>query len=188
LESLPPELDSVMLTQEQIRTRVSELAAAVSADYAGRDLLAVGVLKGSFIFMADLLRQLTVPATVDFMAVSSYGDGTTSSGKVRIMKDLDEPVENRDVLFVEDIIDTGATLLYLTDNLRTRGAASVRICALLDKPSRRAVPLRADYVGFTIPDAFVVGYGLDYAQRYRGLPFVAVLKADLCESAARAQR
>lgn len=176
LENLPAEIESVLLTEEQIRQKVGELAAAVSADYVDRDVLAVGVLKGSFVFMADLVRQLTVPVIVDFMAVSSYGDSTTSSGKVRIIKDLDGSVEDRHVLFVEDIVDSGVTLCYLTDNLRSRGAASIQTCAMLDKPGRRALEFAPDYVGFTIPDEFVVGYGLDYAERYRGLPFVAVLK------------
>lgn len=178
LSDLPAEIESVLLSEDEIREMVGELAAAVSADYAGKDALAVGVLRGSFIFMADLLRRVTVPMTVDFMAVSSYGDATESSGNVRLIKDLDESVEGRHVLFVEDIIDTGATLAYLCDNLHDRGAASVRVCALMDKPSRRVVALRPDYVGFTIPDAFVVGYGLDHAQRYRGLPFVGILRKE----------
>ncbi len=178
-EPLPSEFETILLTEKEIRRKVGELAAAVSADYSRHGILAIGVLKGAFIFLADLVRQVTIPVTVDFMAVSSYGDAADSSGKVRIIKDVTEPLEGRHVLLVEDIIDTGITAAYLLDNIRSRGADSVRICALLDKPSRRVANISPDYVGFTIPDEFVVGYGLDYAQRYRGLPFVAVLKRDI---------
>ncbi len=178
-EPLPAEIETVLLTEEQIRRKVGELAAAVSADYGQEGVLAIGILKGAFIFMADLVRRVTIPLAVDFMAVSSYGDAADSSGKVRIIKDVTESLEGKDVLLVEDIIDTGITAAYLRDNIRSRGAGSVRICALLDKPARRVADIHPDYVGFTIPDEFVVGYGLDYAQRYRGLPFVAVLKKEV---------
>lgn len=178
-EPLPPEIETVLLTEQQIRRKVSELAAAVSADYGQSGILAIGVLKGAFIFLADLVREITVPVAVDFMAVSSYADAAESSGEVRIIKDVTESLKCKHVLLVEDIIDTGITAAYLRDNIRSRGADSVKICALLDKPARRVADVRPDYVGFTVPDEFVVGYGLDYAQRYRGLPFVAVLKKEV---------
>lgn len=173
------DLERKLVSAEQIRAKVAELGREISRDYAGRDLLAVGILKGSTIFMADLVRQINIPVATDYMAVSSYGHSTTSSGVVRILKDLDESIEGRHILIVEDIIDTGLTLNYLVDYLRGRGPASVKVCVLLDKPERRKVDIRADYLGFTIPDEFAVGYGLDYGERYRNLPDVWVLKPEV---------
>jgi len=169
----------VLIDQETLAARVTELGAEVSADYEGRDLLLIGVLKGAVFFMADLMRHLTVACEVDFMAISSYGDATDSSGIVRILKDLDISIEGRDVLVVEDIIDSGLTLSYLIRNLESREPASLEVCALLTKPSRREIDVRVRYVGFEIPNKFVVGYGLDFAERYRNLPYVGVLDEHL---------
>jgi hypoxanthine phosphoribosyltransferase len=169
----------VLVEEESLRQRVAELGAEISTDYAGRDLLLVGVLKGAVFFMADLMRQLTVPCEVDFMAISSYGAASDSSGVVRILKDLDIPLEGRDVLVVEDIIDSGLTLSYLMRNLKARQPASLEVCALLTKPARREIDIPVRYVGFEIPNRFVVGYGLDYAERYRNLPYVGVLEEDV---------
>jgi hypoxanthine phosphoribosyltransferase len=160
---------------EELQRRIRELGAEISRDYADRDLIMIGVLKGAVLFLADLMRELTVPCEVDFMAVSSYGSATDSSGVVRILKDLDSSIEGRNVLIVEDIIDSGLTLQYLLRNLRARNPASVEVCALLTKPDRRRVELPIRYVGFEIPNRYVIGYGLDYAQRYRNLDCVAVL-------------
>lgn len=168
-------LSEVLLTAEQIQGRVAELGAEISRDYAGRDLLLIGILKGAVVFLSDLLRHITIPVQVDFMAVSSYGAATLSSGVVRILKDLDEGVEGREVLVVEDIIDTGLTLRYLRENLQARRPASVRICTLLDKPDRRVVEVPVDYLGFRIPDRFVVGYGLDCKEYFRNLPYIAAV-------------
>jgi len=167
----------VLLSAEEIRARVQELGKQISSDYRGKELVVVGILKGAFIFMADLVRELEVPATLDFMDVSSYGSSTVSSGVVRIEKDLEASIEGKHVLIVEDIIDTGLTINYIWENLRARKPASVKICALLDKPSRRKVPVEIHYLGFSIPDEFVVGYGLDYAEKYRYFPYVAVLES-----------
>jgi hypoxanthine phosphoribosyltransferase len=169
----------VLIDQETLAARVTELGAEVSADYEGRDLLLIGVLKGAVFFMADLMRHLTVPCEVDFMAISSYGDATDSSGIVRILKDLDINIEGRDVLVVEDIIDSGLTLSYLIRNLESREPSSLEVCALLTKPSRREIDVPVRYVGFEIPNKFVVGYGLDFAERYRNLPYVGVLDEHL---------
>lgn len=171
----------ILLTEERISERVADLGREISADYAGLELTLVCVLRGAVVFLADLIRRLSVPARVDFMAISSYGPDTRTTGVVRILKDLDDSIEDRHVLVVEDIVDSGLTLSYLLDNLRSRNAASVRVCALLDKPARRLVPVRLDYIGFTLPDCFVVGYGLDYAQRYRGLRYVAALSPEVCQ-------
>ncbi len=164
-----------MVDAASLQRRVGELAAQISRDYAGRNLVMIGILKGAVIFLADLMRALTIEAEVDFMAVSSYGSSTDSSGVVRILKDLDAPVAGRDLLVVEDIVDSGLTLQYLLRTLTARDPASVEVCALLTKPERRQVALQPRYVGFEIPDRFVVGYGLDYAQRLRRLPYVAEL-------------
>jgi hypoxanthine phosphoribosyltransferase len=169
----------ILIEEETLAARVAELGAEVSADYHGRDLLLIGVLKGAVFFMADLMRHLTVPCEVDFMAISSYGDATDSSGIVRILKDLDINIEGRDVLVVEDIIDSGLTLSYLIRNLESREPASLEVCALLTKPSRREIDVPVRYVGFEIPNKFVVGYGLDFAERYRNLPYVGVLDEHL---------
>jgi hypoxanthine phosphoribosyltransferase len=165
----------ILIDEETLAARVTELGAEVSADYQGRDLLLIGVLKGAVFFMADLMRHLTVPCEVDFMAISSYGDSTDSSGIVRILKDLDINIEGRHVLVVEDIIDSGLTLSYLMRNLESREPASLEVCALLTKPARREIDVPVRYVGFEIPNKFVVGYGLDFAERYRNLPYVAAL-------------
>ena len=161
---------------EDLRRRVCELAAEVSRDYAGKDLVLVGVLKGAVFFLSDLMRDLDVPCEVDFMAVASYGSATKSSGVVRILKDLDTVIEGRDVLIVEDIVDSGLTLQYLLRNLDGRNPRSLEVCALLVKPDRQKVDLRTKYVGFEIPNRFAIGYGLDYDERYRNLPYVAALK------------
>jgi len=169
------QLPCAFLTREEISTRVRELAEQISRDYAGCEPILVGILRGAVVFLADLMREMTISATIDFMAISTYGDATTSSGEVRLLKDLDESIEGRDVLVVEDIVDSGRTLQFLLNTLRVRRPRSLKVCALLDKPSRRVVDLSADYVGFQIPDLFVIGYGLDWAGRFRNLPYIAVL-------------
>lgn len=181
--AIAADLASVLYTEAQVQARIAELAREIERDYAsevqaGHPPLLVGVLKGAVILLADLARELTFHTELDFMALSSYGAGTTSSGVVRVVKDLDSDINGRDVLVVEDIVDTGLTLNWLVDNLSSRGAKSVRVCALLRKPEAAKVPVDARYVGFDIPTDFVVGYGLDYAERYRNLRDVAVLNAD----------
>lgn len=176
---LERDIERVLWSAERIAARVGEIGAAIARDYAGARPLVVGVLSGSFPFIADLVRAAPIPLEVDFIAVSSYGDGARSSGVVRILKDLNSTVEDRDILLVEDIVDTGLTLRYLVDNLRTRRPRSTRVCALLDKTSARQLDVDIDYCGFECPDAFVVGYGLDYAGLYRNLPYVGVLKPDV---------
>lgn len=175
--SLNTDIKEVLLTQEEIAAKVRELGTAITETYAEIDepLRVVVILKGAAIFAADLIRSIDIPITLDFMAISSYGKQTTSSGVVRILKDLDRSIDGAHVLVVEDIVDSGLTLNYLMDNLRGRGAASVRSCVMLDKPDRREVAVTTDFVGFDIPDEFVVGYGLDYAERYRNLPYVGAL-------------
>jgi hypoxanthine phosphoribosyltransferase len=168
----------ILIDEETLEARVAELGAEISSDYAGRDLLLIGVLKGAVFFMADLMRRLTIPCEVDFMAISSYGASTDSSGVVRILKDLDINIEGRHVLVVEDIIDSGLTLSYLMRNLESREPATLEICALLTKPERREIEVPVRYVGFEIPNRFVIGYGLDFGERYRNLPYVAVLSDD----------
>jgi hypoxanthine phosphoribosyltransferase len=165
----------VLFSKDRICIRVMELARQISRDYEGRELLLVGILKGAFVFMADLIRGLSVPCQVDFVRLASYGDACKSSGEVRFTKDLETPIEGRNVLIVEDIVDTGLTLSYLVKVLRERRPASLRVCAFLDKKERRQVPFEADYVGFEIPDAFVVGYGLDYNEKFRFLADICVL-------------
>ena len=172
----PDGIGETLVSEEDLDRRVGELGAEISRDYAGRDLLLIGVLKGAVPFLADLMRQLEVDCEVDFMAVSSYGSATDSSGVVRILKDLDASIDGRDVLLVEDIIDSGLTLHYLLKNLRARNPASLEVCALLTKPERRRIDLPIKYVGFEIPNRFAIGYGLDHAQRYRNLRYVAVLE------------
>jgi hypoxanthine phosphoribosyltransferase len=173
---LPVEIEHVLVTQEQIAQRISELAEEIDADYAGRNVLLVGVLKGAIMVMADLSRAMSSDPAVDWMAVSSYGVGTKSSGVVRILKDLDTDINGRHVLVVEDIVDSGLTLSWLLRNLNSRGAASVEVCTMLRKPESARVEVRVKYVGFDIPAEFVVGYGLDYAERFRSLPYVGVLR------------
>jgi hypoxanthine phosphoribosyltransferase len=175
---MAPKIGETLVTEEELSRRVSELGAEISADYEGRDLLMIGVLKGAVPFIADLMRELTIECEVDFMAVSSYGSATDSSGVVRILKDLEASIDGRHVLLVEDIIDSGLTLHYLLKNLRARNPASLEVCALLTKPERRRVDLPIRYVGFEIPNRFAIGYGLDHAQRYRNLRYVAVLDED----------
>lgn len=170
------DVEKILFSQEQLQARVRELGAQITRDYAGKEVAVAAILRGSYVFMADLTRAIELPITVDFMSVSSYGSGTSSSGQVEIKKDLSDPIEGKELLIVEDILDSGNTLYYLSDVLRARKPASIRICTLLDKPDRRAKPIRADYVGFTIPDAFVVGYGLDYDEKYRNLPYIGILK------------
>lgn len=165
-----------MFTAEQIQTRISELGAEIARDYAGRNPLLICILKGACLFASDLMRAIDAPLAIEFMAISSYGGAMRTSGEVKIVKDLDVPIEGRDILVVEDIVDTGLTLSYLMPNLHARGARSVKLAALLDKWERRERDVPIDYLGFRIPDAFVVGYGLDYAERYRNLPYIAVLK------------
>jgi hypoxanthine phosphoribosyltransferase len=169
----------ILISEEQIRQRTQELAQEISRDYEGKDLLLVCVLKGGIVFLVDLMRELTIPHSIDFMATSSYGASTESSGVVRILKDLDRPIEGRNVLIVEDIIDTGHTLDYLTRILYERAPASLHICTLLNKQERREVDIPIDYVGFNIPNKFVIGYGLDFGEIYRNLPFVGVLKPEI---------
>jgi len=171
-------VSKVLIEEDAVAARVAELGADVSIDYADKDLLLVGVLKGAVFFMADLMRRLTIPCEVDFMAISSYGASTDSSGVVRILKDLDINIEGRDVLVVEDIIDSGLTLSYLMRMLGSRNPASLEVCALLTKPERREIDVRVRYTGFEIPNEFVIGYGLDFGERYRNLPYVAVLDPD----------
>jgi hypoxanthine phosphoribosyltransferase len=165
----------VLIEADALQHRIAELGEEISNDYAGRDLLLVGVLKGAVFFMADLMRHLTIPCEIDFMAISSYGEGTDSSGVVRILKDLDINIEGRDVLVVEDIIDSGLTLSYLIRNLEAREPATLEICALMTKPDRREIEVPVRYIGFEIPNRFVIGYGLDFGERYRNLPYVGVL-------------
>jgi len=169
----------ILITEEQIQEKVSDLGKQISIDYKGKEPIVVGVLVGAVVFFADLLREITIPLSIDFVAISSYGSDTKSSGVVRILKDLDQSVESRHVLIVEDIIDTGLTLNYLVENLRSRSVATLKVCTLLDKPSRRKVPVVVDYNGFTIEDQYVVGYGLDFDQQYRNLPFVGVLRPEV---------
>lgn len=171
----PSYIEEILVPEESLQVRVAELGAAISRDYAGRDLLLLAVLKGSVLFLADLMRNITVPHAIDFMATSSYGSAFESSGVVRILKDLDQSIEGRDVLIVEDIIDTGRTLDYLVRILQARRPASLEICTLLNKWARREVDVPVKYIGFDIPDKFVLGYGLDFQEKYRNLPYVAVL-------------
>ena len=168
-----------LIGEEELKERVRELGEQITRDYQGKNLLLVSVLKGSIAFMADLMRAIDLPCAIDFLSVSSYGAGTTTSGEVRILKDLDSTLEGRDVLVVEDILDSGVTLSFLLKNLSARQPRSIRLCTLLDKPERRKVDIRPDYVGAVVPDEFIVGYGLDYAEKYRNLPFIGVLKPEI---------
>ncbi len=176
---LEKDIQQVLFTQEQISGRVKEIAQEIQRDYQGGEIMLISVLRGSFVFMADLCRAIDLPCTVDFMAVSSYGKGTSSSGQVQITKDLSEDISGRDIIVVEDILDSGNTLSYLLKLLEHRRPASIRLCTLLDKPERRVKPVQVHYCGFSIPDAFVVGYGLDYAERYRNLPYIGILKPEV---------
>ncbi|MTI46498.1 hypoxanthine phosphoribosyltransferase [Sporosalibacterium faouarense] len=171
-------IKKILITSEEIESKVKELANGITNDYKDKDLVVIGVLKGAAVFMSDLIKYIDVPLTMDFIAVSSYGRSTESSGVVKMIKDLEESIEGKDVLIVEDIIDTGLTLSYLIENLKSRGPRSVRICTLLDKPERRKVDVKVDYMGFKIPDEFVVGYGIDFAENYRNSPFISVVKEE----------
>lgn len=168
----------VLLSEEEVNARIKKMGEQISRDYAGKNIHLICILKGGSFFMCELAKRIAVPVSIDFMSLSSYGESTESAGKVKIVKDLEEPLEGRNVLVVEDIVDTGRTLSYLMELLKDRGAADVKLCTLLDKPDRRIVDINVNYIGFQIPDEFVVGYGLDYAQRYRNLPYVGVVKFD----------
>jgi hypoxanthine phosphoribosyltransferase len=172
-------IKNVMIKEEEIAERVKQLGKQLTEEYDGKELLVVGILKGCMLFLSDLVRAIDLPLTMDFMVVSSYGTATKSSGVVRIIKDLEREIEGKDVLIVEDIVDTGLTLSYLVENFKTRNPKSVKVCCLLDKPDRRKAKVDIEYVGFEIPDEFVVGYGLDYAEVYRNLPFVCILKPEV---------
>ena len=169
----------VLLSEDEIREKVRELGGKITADYKNSNLMLVTVLKGAVVFLADLMRQIDVPAEIDFMVVSSYGSGVKSSGVVKIVKDLDVPLAGKDILIVEDILDSGLTLSYIKELMESRGPRSIRIATLLDKPSRRKVDLQADYIGFSVPDEFVIGYGLDYDEKYRNLPYIGILKPEV---------
>ena len=172
-------IEEILISEQALQERIRELGEQIAGDYAERNLLLVGILKGAVMFMADLMRALPIPLEMDFMAISSYGTSTESSGVVRLLKDLDEPIQGKDVLIVEDLIDSGLTLQYLNENLQRRSPASLRVCTLLDKEKTRIKALVPHYVGFRIPERFVVGYGLDYAQHYRNLPYIGVLKPEI---------
>lgn len=171
-------IEKILITEEQLQKRISELAKQINEDYKGKSIVMVGILRGAVLFYGDLAKKIEVPVSMDFMAVSSYGRGTRSSGVVRIIHDLEENIEGKDVLIIEDIIDSGLTLYYLVENLKSRKPNSIKLCCLLDKPSQRVKPIKPDYVGFEVPDVFVVGYGLDYDEMYRNLPFIGVLKPE----------
>jgi len=175
-DPIHPDIAQVLITTEQLHARVAELGARISADYAGQEPLLVGILRGVFIFMADLVRAITLPIDVDFVGISRYGPSTRTHGAVRLTKDLETPIDGRHVLFVEDVVSTGLSLRYVLRTLKTREPASLRVCTLFDKPTLRLARLDIDYTGFILPDNFVVGYGLDYGDRYRNLPFVGILK------------
>ena len=179
IESLEQGVGEILISEDELQARIRELGRELSEEYAGRELLLVGVLKGAVFFLSDLMRTLTVPCEIDFMAISSYGASTDSSGVVSILKDLDINIEGRHVLVVEDIVDSGLTLSYLMRNLESRGPATLEVCALLTKPARREIDVQVRYVGFEIPNRFVIGYGLDFAERYRNLPYVGILHPDL---------
>ena len=172
-------IQEVLFTEEQLRAKVQEIGKQIEKDYAGQEIMLIGVLRGSFVFMADLARAIDLPCTLDFMSVSSYGKGTKSSGQVQITKDLSEDITGRNIIVIEDILDSGNTLSYLLEILKARKPASIRLCTLLDKPERRVKPVEVHYSGFEIPDAFVVGYGLDYAEMYRNLPYIGILKPEV---------
>jgi hypoxanthine phosphoribosyltransferase len=177
--SIKKDIAEVLISTEELQAKVAELGWQISEDYRGRDPLLICLLRGAVVFLSDLIRAIEVPLEMDFMAISSYGASTESSGVVRLVMDLKSTITGRNVLIVEDIVDTGRTLAYILDNLRTRRPADIKVCALLSKPSRREAQVKLDYIGFEIPDAFVVGYGLDYAEGYRNLPFIGVLKPEL---------
>ena len=176
------DIEEILYTKEDLADIVKRLGNRISEDYKDKNLFMVAALKGAVVFMADLRRAISVPCAIDFLSVSSYGKGTTTSGEVRVLKDLDTTLEGRDLLVVEDILDSGVTLSFLLKNLSARGPRSIRLCTLLDKPDRRKVPITPDYVGVQVPDKFIVGYGLDYAEKYRNLPYIGVLKPEIYEN------
>lgn len=178
-ENMQQDVLRVLLSEEEIRAKCKEMGARISQEYKGKNLMLVTVLKGAVVFLADLMRAIEVPAEIDFMVVSSYGSGVKSSGVVKIVKDLDVPLAGKDLLIVEDILDSGLTLSYIKELLASRGPASIKIATLLDKPSRRKVDLVADYIGFSVPDEFVIGFGLDYDEKYRNLPYIGILKPEV---------
>ena len=178
-ENMQQDVLRVLLSEEEIRAKCKEMGARISQEYKGKNLMLVTVLKGAVVFLADLMRAIEVPAEIDFMVVSSYGSGVKSSGVVKIVKDLDVPLAGKDLLIVEGILDSGLTLSYIKELLASRGPASIKIATLLDKPSRRKVDLVADYIGFSVPDEFVIGYGLDYDEKYRNLPYIGILKPEV---------
>lgn len=177
--TMQDDLACILYSEEQLNEIVKNLGARISEEYKDKNLLMVSVLKGSIMFMADLMRYVTVPCAIDFLSVSSYGNGATTSGEVRVLKDLDASLDGKDLLIVEDILDSGVTLSYLKNMLAARNPASIRICTLLDKPERRKAPIYADFIGTQVPDSFIVGYGLDYAEKYRNLPYIAILKPEI---------
>jgi len=179
MAQLRDDIKEILYTEKQLKEITEELGKKISKDYQGKELILVGILKGSILFMADLIREITIPCTMDFMAVSSYGNSSESSGIVRILKDLDFVIENKNVLIVEDIIDSGTTLSYLMDYLKRRNPQSIQIACLLNKPDRRKVDIPVKYTGFEVPDFFLVGYGLDYAEKYRNLPYIGILKEEI---------
>ena len=179
MSDMKDDIGEVLFSEEKIASIVRNMGRQISEDYVGKNLFMVSVLKGSLVFMADLMRAVTIPCSIDFLSVSSYGNGTASSGEVRILKDLDCSLEGKDLLIVEDILDSGMTLSFLLKNLSARKPNSIRLCTLLDKPERRKVDIFPDYVGTVVPDKFIVGYGLDYAEKYRNLPFIGVLKPEI---------
>ncbi len=176
---LHKDVERILISEEQLKNRVAEIGREITLDYQGKNPLLVSVLKGSIVFMADLMREVKVDCEIDFMSVSSYGRSSTSSGVVRILKDLDHDIAGKHIIVVEDILDSGLTLSYILEMLKSRGAASIRLCTLLDKPERRKVSVAVDYSGFTVPDYFVVGYGLDYGETYRNLPYIGILKPEV---------
>ena len=179
--SMDNDIDHILVSEDALKAKVNELGTQIGRDYAGKDLLLVSILKGSVVFMADLMRAVTIPCSIDFMSVSSYGSGVKTSGVVKIIKDLDINLEGKDLLLVEDILDSGMTLHYIRDMLQQRHPRSIRLCTLFDKPERRTVDITADYFGAVVPDAFIVGYGLDYDEKYRNLPYVGILKPEVYE-------
>ena len=175
------EIEKVLFSEEQLKSAVKKIAGEINRDYEGKEPVLIGILKGSVVFMADLMREISVDCTTDFMAVSSYGGGTETSGSVRIRKDLDRSITGKDVIVIEDILDSGTTLSHLLEILEVRRPNSLKLCVLLDKPERRVTPVKYDYVGLTVPDEFIVGYGLDYDEKYRNLPYIGVLKREVYE-------
>jgi hypoxanthine phosphoribosyltransferase len=182
LPKMKDDIKKVLIDENELKAIVKRLGAEITADYLGKDVLLIGILKGSVIFMADLMREIDVPCNIDFMAVSSYGNGTESYGRVKINKDLDNDIQGKDIIIIEDILDSGKTLYYIRDILSARKPASIKICTLFDKPERREADIKADYVGSLVPNEFIVGYGLDYSEYYRNLPFIGVLKEEVYEN------